>query len=255
MKKYLSILFFVIFFLRVSDAQSQWAGLNELYFENSRLSRVDTFVGYSQLRAGGVWTPGLLEMYAVARLGADSRTNLDSSSNVYNDNFVFAGIGVDYLGLLPGVRLTLQMGGSFDLSEKIHRGGFDYRIGTQSYHEIAWNSGTLTSEVYSEALYFERYRNLLGSVQFRTIYHPFQWKLGKYSLDLGPLISWVGSLDSEGLDYNRFMELRVGPRLTLRGPITLALSPHYVWGGRWARPTDLMNYQDFRVLLTGFISL
>ncbi len=265
MKYFMSInIFLIIFSGAISNCfaesldiqnQSHWTNLNEIYFENSRLTRADTYAAFGQVRSGGHWVPGQIEAYAITRMGADSRTILDSSNNIYNDNYVFAGVGIDYLGLLQGVRLGLQIGGSFDLSSKIQEGGFDYRIGTQSYHEIEWVKRNLLSEIYSEALYYRRYNNLLSSVQFRTIYNLFQWNEVGHRIELGPMINLVGSTDLDGLDYNRFIELRMGPRLTFRGPITLSLSPFYTFGSRWERPTTLPTYQDFRVLLTGFISL
>ncbi|MEO5970822.1 MAG: hypothetical protein ABIQ95_12920 [Bdellovibrionia bacterium] len=264
MKKFLVIVFSILFFSQYSPncfceesvivEPSTWARLNDIYFENIRLSKADTFVGYTQIRSGMSSLTNHIESYAVIRAAMDTRTLLGTMADVYNDNFLFVGAGFDYLGFLPGVRLTAQAGASMDLSSKIHQGGLDYRFGSQSYHEIRWNEG-LKSEIYSEALYFRRYSNFLTALQFRTIYSLAHWKFGAHSMDLGPLATLVGSLDSEGLDYNRFAEVRLGARLTLQGPFTFALSPYYVIGGRWARPTDLANYADFRVLLSGSISL
>lgn len=232
-----------------------WSRLNDLYFENVRLSEADTYTGYAQLRSGFASQSKSVEVYAVSRIGADSRTNMDPSGGIYNDNFVFAGAGIDYLGLLPGVRATFQAGGSFDLSSKIHEGGFDLRTGFQTYHEIPLAGDRLYNEIYSEALYFQRYINILGSVQYRTVYSAFRWKKGNHGFEIAPVLNLVAAADSSGLDYNRFAEARLGPRLVYRGPISLALTPQYVWGTRWARPTDLPYYTDFRILLTGFISL
>lgn len=238
-----------------SDSKSDWALMNNIYFENIRLSAADTVAGYAQLKAGGVTAAAKTEIYAVVRMGMDSRTNLESSNNIYNDNYLFAGAGADYLGLGNGIRLTFQVGGSVDLNNKIHQGGFDYRLGTQTFHEIAWNSDSLTTEVYSEALYFRRYRNFLGSIQLRNIYHPFHWNLGGSRMDLGPVMNLVSSVDALGLEFNNFVEVRIGPRLTFQGPLTWTLTPYYAWGARWLRPTSLPDYQDFRVLLTGSISI
>jgi hypothetical protein len=267
MKKFLSIIFFSIlsgwtsqncFCADLSRTEEpRWTGLNEVYFESLRLSNIDTVAGYTQIRSGALWAPVQLEGYAIARMSADTRTLMDSSSYVYNDNYLFAGVGFDFLGIAPGTRLTLQVGGSFDLTNKIHESGFDFRFGSQTYHEVSWIQKYLRSEIYSEALYFQRYKDILGSLQFRTIYKIWDVTMGggRTGLELGPLVNLVGSFDTVGLDYNRFLEARIGPRLTFRGPISLALTPYYVWGGRWGRPTDLPNYQDFRVLLTGFFTL
>lgn len=233
---------------------THWARLNDIYFENIRLSNADTFVGYTQMRSGMTALDSKIESYAVLRAAMDTRSVWGSTGAVYNDNFLFAGVGFDYLGFLPGVRLTVQAGASVDLINKIHQGGVDYRFGSQSYHEIQW-VGDLKSEVYSEALYFRRYSNFLAALQFRTFYSLSRWKWGGRQVVLGPLVNLVGSLDAEGLDYNRFAEVRVGGRLTLEGLFNLSLSPYYVLGGRWARPTDLANYADFRVLLSGSVSL
>jgi hypothetical protein len=261
MKKWPAIIFYILIFFQslsncfaevsTSEVNTQWRGMNDIYFENIRLSNANTFVGYTQLRSGVTSSSSQIESYAVLRAAADSRTLLGGAEeSVYNDNFLFAGAGLDYLGFLPGVRLTLQLGASFDLSSKIHQGGLDYRLGSQSYHEIHWSEGGLRSEIYSEALYLRRYSNFLSAVQLRTFYSLGRLKVGGGHLNFGPLVNLVASLDSQGLDYNRFAEVRLGARLTLEGPFSIALSPYYVSGGRWARPTNLANYGDFRVLLS-----
>ena len=242
MNKSLGIVFSILLFFQslsncfgevsISDKHLTWARLNDIYFENIRLSNADTFVAYTQLRSGVSSISNQIETYAVLRAAMDTRTMGSSLADVYNDNFFFAGAGVDYLGFLPGVRLTAQAGASVDLSSKIHQGGLDYRFGSQSYHEIRWNEGGLKSEIYSEALYFRRYSNFLAALQFRTIYTVAHWKVEGSQMSFGPLVSLVGTLDSQGLDYNRFAEVRLGARLTLEGPFTLALNPYYVFGGR-----------------------
>lgn len=243
------------FYCFASDAKENFPLFGEVYFESTRLTEAKTFAGFTQVRTGRAWESGQLETYITARMGADSRTNSENSLSVYNDNFVFTGVGVDYLGILPGFRATSQVGASFDLSSKIHSGGFDFRIGSQSYHEINWIGRKLVSEVYSELLYFRRYLNLLGNIQFRTVYNLVTASIGNTRLEFAPLVNIVGAVDSQGLDYNRFGELRMGARITFRGPITVALSPYYVLGARWARPTNTPQYEDFRILLTGFISI
>ena len=152
MKKQLPIILFMLFFFNVASGRaeesslndnSSWVRLNDIYFESIRLSNIDTVAGYVQVRSGLSSALRQVEAYAVVRSSMDTRTLWGSSSGVYNDNFFFGGGGVDYLGLLPGLRLTAQVGASLDLSDKIHQGGFDYRVGTQSYHEIPWNRFSL----------------------------------------------------------------------------------------------------------------
>ncbi|MBI2711454.1 MAG: hypothetical protein HYX41_01135 [Bdellovibrio sp.] len=107
----------------------------DLYSEESALGQAKTLTTYTQVRAG-LKTQSQLEFYGSARFGADSRTMFEKGTSVYNDNYLFLGAGVDYLGLLPGVRTVFQVGVSKDLSNKLDAGGLDGRVGVVTYHEI-----------------------------------------------------------------------------------------------------------------------
>ena len=155
--------------------------------------KADTVTTYEQLRSG--WAFGTQwEAYGVSRLGGDTRTVLDSSDAVYNDNYVFFGVGVDYLGLFPGVRAVAQIGVSEDLNSKIHMGGPDGRTGFMTYHEIRPSHFPIYSEIYSEELYVHRYRNVLASLQTRFLYDAVVWRFnpeGAKKLVVAPMANLV----------------------------------------------------------------
>ena len=222
---------------------------NDFYSENSGFLKTQTVATYFQLRSG-LRASSDWETYAATRFGGDTRTALGADDAIYNDNYLFLGLGVDYLGLLPGVRAVAQVGVSEDMNRKINLGGPDGRFGFMSYHELH-GSSPFYAEIYSEELYVHRYRNILATVQARILQDWFVLNTGGRSrrLVLSPLANFVLSADSEGLDYNRFAEARLGFRLSLNGPITFILNPYYALGTRWERPTDYPTYQDFRLLV------
>ncbi len=224
-----------------------------VYFEAVHLKIADTFAGLLYPKAGYCWEELGLETYAAVRAGGDSRTHLDRGDAIFNDNFLFTGAEVDYLGLLRGVRLPAQAGPPFDLNRKIHKAGFDYRAGEQSYHKIEWPLAFhVTTEIYTEALYVRRYRNLMSAAQFRNVHRTFEWDAAGGRFELGPFLTGVASIDSKRFDYNRFLEGHLGGRVRYFGPLALQLSAYYVRGARWERPTTLPDYEDFRVLLSGY---
>ncbi len=226
----------------------------EAYTEGSSLSSVSTVAGLLQVRAG--WRLSSIELYGVARLGSDSRTLLEASNAVYNDNAIFAGAGADWLPPIPGVRLVAQLGGSLRLTQKAKESGWDARAGAVTYHELSGPGVDVFHEMYSEAIYVRRHADLFASVQGRTGYRLVEWDWGPARLELSPLASLAVSSDLSGQDYNRFFELGLGPRLSARkaGDFTISLRPYYVLGTRWQRPTSEPRYDDFRVLLAGFFA-
>ena len=227
---------------------------SDLYSEQQGLGQAQTLTTFTQLRAG-IRNSSQFEFYAAARFGADSRTLFEKGTSVYNDNYLFMGVGVDYPGLLPGVRAILQLGGSKDLSNKLDSGGLDGRAGVVTYHEFRpRNTLGFFSEVYSEALYVHRYKNLMMSGQLRLFYGGLSTSklfgesfAQKFKIE--PMLYGVVSFDSAGLDFNRFVEARMGVRVRYHGPIEVQLLPHYVVGGRYQQPTQYPAYQDLRLLL------
>lgn len=222
----------------------------DLYSEQTALAQAQTFATYTQLRAG--WRlNSKFELYGAARFGADSRTLLDQGTSVYNDNYLFLGAGVDYLGPFTGVRLVFQAGASMDLSSKINAGGFDARTGVVTFHELrSAEIANLYSEIYTESLYIQRYHNLLASAQVRLFYSGFDVSsvLSK-RFKFEPMLNLVTSMDSGGLDFNRFFESRAGFRFVYRGPVDVMLIPYYTLGSRFQGPAGKLGYQDFRGLL------
>jgi hypothetical protein len=142
--------------------------------------------------------------------------------------------------------LVTQLGASTDISSKIQRGGLDTRLGFITFHELRPGAFPVYFQIYSESLYIGRYSNILSSIQFRAFYDV----LRSTHFELAPMVSLVGAIDSQALDYNRFIESRLGFGLKWTEGFTVALTPYYVFGGRWDRPTTLPRYQDFRALVT-----
>jgi hypothetical protein len=231
--------------------EALFKNFSDVYNEETALSNARTVATYSQIRTGWNWHSGF-ETYLTTRLGADTRTVLEEGSAVYNDNYLFLGVGTDYLSALPGVRLTFQFGYSLDLTAKQALGGIDGRTGLITYHEFKiLDSRKLHSEIYSETLYVKRYQNILSSIQIRILYDWIRFNSGnpEKGLKIEPLINLVVAFDLDGYDYNRFLESRFGFRFGYRGPIDIALLPYYAIGGRIQMPTDYPFYQDFRTLL------
>lgn len=226
----------------------------DLYSEGIHLNRYNTTAGFGQLRYGLMDKKQKLEIYGALRTGADTRTQFDRSAGIYNDNFLFAGVGADYVGILPGVRLRMQIGASTDLSSKIKRGGFDYLAGVITYHEIPLPQMKIVNEIYSEALYIHRYGNFLANLQTRTLYKAFQASKNGWTFSADPIFWTSTSFDSQGLNYNRFIEARMGARFSLRNrKISMAITPHYVVGTRTGGSAP--SYRDFRVLATLYCTL
>ena len=224
-----------------------------VYFEGLYLNSAKTFTGLLSPKFGYCNAETGFETYITPRLGADSRTFIDSSDTIYEDNFLFLGAGVDYTKLLPGVRLTAQVGRSFDLNSKIKLGGFDFRTGWMTYHEKEWIPVKLRSEFYTEGFYIYRYRNFITNGQARMVYVIWKSSLERYKgLELAPYLNLVGNIDGSGYDYNRFAEAQYGLRLRHEPPVNVGLSLYGVRGHRFGTGSMSPNYNDFRVLVNGY---
>jgi hypothetical protein len=220
----------------------------DLYAEGVYLGRAKTTAGLLNARYGETLRPGL-ETYGVLRMGGDTRTYLEASDAVYNDNFMFLAAGLDYLNLLPGMRFSAQVGGSIDLNPKIHRQGFDFRTGMYTYHEAPSFTDSWNQEIYSEAVYVHRYRNFIADILWKLVFKAYEGN----TWDINPLGAFVMSVDSKGYDYNRFVEFRTGVRVRAADWANLAFHPMYVFGTRWN--VDHMadaNYREFRFLVTAY---
>lgn len=231
---------------------SPW--FTDLYAESVFLGDAQTLTGLATLRAGRLWNDDF-EVYGFGRLGGDTRTYLDKSDAVYNDNFFFFGLGLDYLGLTNGVRMIAQVGASLDLNSKIDRGGFDFRTGMVTYHEAPFNpedaAGRWVQEIYTESLYVHRYRNFLATAQWRVFGNLREtWAPKAKAWDFGPLFTSVVSVDSKGYSYNRFVEFRAGARVRRADWWNLAFVPQYVFGSRWDEIKGAENYGELRALMT-----
>ncbi len=225
--------------------------LSSIYFEGSYLNTAATFASLVVPKAGWVDHGLGLEVYATARTGMDSRTFIERSDAIYNDNYLFLAGGVDYTKLIPGVRLSLQVGQSFDLNPKIHLGGFDIRSGFMTYHEIEWVPLFFRNEIYSEGFYVRRYKNVIADLHLRSFLTAWKSEGDRYhGFEVGPYLNLLGSYDTADYDYNRFLEAQYGARIQYHSPVTLGFHVLGVLGHR--SEGDIRNYSDFRLLLTTY---
>lgn len=249
-------LFLMISEVRAASAPPRWGSFYSLYYEGVYLNRADTLAGLIVPRLGVKDSETGVELYGVMRAGMDSRTFLEESDQIYNDNFLFLGIGVDQASVFPGVRLSFQIGHTMDLNPKIHLGGFDLRSGFMTYHEMSWIPRKLRSEYYSEGFYVHRYRNFLGGFQVRTFAPLIGVPGSPYEgMELGPELRLQINGDTEGYDYNRFVEAQAGIRLEYHTPLAIALHVLEVFGRRLELDSPVGAYTDFRVLLTGMFGI
>ena len=234
----------------------RWDTFFSAYYESVWLDRAQTAAGLLVPRVGVKSPEQGFEIYLTSRVGVDSRTYLEQSDQIYNDNFLFLGMGVDQVSWIKGVRFSLQTGTSIDLNPKINLGGFDLRAGFMTYHEIEWMPDRLRSEIYSEAFYIRRYRNGLGSLQLRTFLPLTSQGRSRYEgLELGPEIEGVISGDTHGFDYNRFVEGLLGLRLQVHTPLSIGVHALGVRGRRLDPESAIGSYSDFRFLVTGYFEM
>jgi hypothetical protein len=259
MKLKICLFFSVFLMFSESDASvvfSNWDTFFSAYYESAYLNRAETGAGLFVPRFGISDPEKGREIYLVSRIGVDSRTFLEKSDQIYNDNFMFLGLGMDELKWIPGFRFTLQLGNSIDLNPKINLGGWDGRAGWMSYHEKEWYRGSFRTEIYSEGFYVRRYRNGMGSLHLRNFWPMISRGQNRYEgLELGPALQFVISGDTRALDYNRFFETQYGARLQYHTPLSIALHVLGVKGFRTEKSSPIGNYNDLRVIITGGFDL
>ncbi len=253
--------FFLGIFLIFHEASARpvfpgWDNFLSVYYESAYLDRARTGAGLLVPKFGVSDPKSGLQIYFTSRVGVDSRTFLEQSDQIYNDNFLFLGAGIDQVSWIPGVRFSLQAGNSIDLNPKINLGGFDVRTGWMSYHEKEWISQGLRTEIYSEALYIRRYRNILGSLHARNFWPILPAGRSRYEgFEFGPSLQFVVSGDSAGFDYNRLFEAQAGVRAQFHTPLAIALHLLGVRGARLDPESPIGRYADFRILITGYYEL
>lgn len=236
----------------ISAAQSapQKRLFYDFYSENVFLPETENIkVSTFKLRVGPKLKRPEVEAYLVTRGGIDTETLAQSNDQIYFDNYLFIGAGVDYVNLLPGLRLTVEVGGTIDLTAKIQRDGFDFRTGSMSYHEFDFTS-RLRGELYHEALYTHRYRNINVFSKWTQLLKVGSFQKNAFSFGLSPYVTLAGSIDTKGVDYNRFIEAYPGLRLKMTYKnLNMVVTPYYTFGKRYTRPTDRPSYQEFKALM------
>jgi hypothetical protein len=230
--------------------ESDWSPCSSLYFESAYLQKPDTLAGLLVPKLGICNARSSVSLYLMPRLGMDSRTFIDRSDAIYNDNYLFLAAGSDYTGLMPGLRLSLQVGRSFDLTDKIKLGDFDVRAGWMSWHEVEWVSKRLWNEFYSEGFYIRRYRNFAFNAQVRTFYDLLML-VRQDTLQFGPILNGSFAWDTHGYDYNRYAEAHYGLRMRYPSGFPLMLQVYGVEGRRLDGTRGERTYEDFRLVFSG----
>jgi hypothetical protein len=223
-----------------------------LYAEGNYLGDSNNIVGFSQLRGGRLFDR--FELYADARLSTDTRSDFRPLGQVFNDNFVFLGVGADYLPApLPWLRLRLQVGHDFNLGEDALRPeGFDLLGGWLTYNEFE-PGGRFLFENYSEGLYYYRYRNAIFHDQLRLLWRYFETRSSGTLWGAAPITMAVINFDTSGVQYNRFFDSRTGIRFYARTHKTLfSLTPMYVVG---TQLQGSRSYGEFRLLGVVYVEL
>lgn len=234
-----------------TPAKAEWSPFYDVYGESVYLKEAETWAQSLKARAGMRHNAvPSTELYLTSRIGADSRTLLESGTNIYNDNYVFVGPGVDLVSLFPGVRLTLSAGYSWDLVENIDRSGFDMQFGTITYHEIPV-AHRLINEIYSELLYIHRHENTFFNIQNRLRYLLFE--TGNFRIF--PLVSANLSYDAEDFAGARYFDIKPGLRVQIpfSKNVGINIEPQYVY--RWPLQDPKGRIEDFRVLLWLYVGL
>lgn len=227
-------------FLPQGNASEIQPWIFDIYAQGLYLSHTDTVSGYGFMREGksvGDW-----ELYTVSRIGSDAKSILSRGDAIHDDNYFFLGLGADLLHTLPGLRITLQGGFSWDMVERLHRQDWGYRAGFTHYWD--WPLGPLVLSDYAELFYVHRYRNLRAALEGRLFF-----LLMRYAeWELGPSGALTVSTDSEHLNYNRFVEARGAVSLRYRlGQLYWAIEP------QWARVyRSDGDYTEGRLQVSGY---
>lgn len=238
----------------------------DVYFETVYLNNSKILSGLGHVRVGRrLDVDPSVEVYAAARLGEDIRTQMAEETQRLSNPLIFGGVGVDKLFTDWGVRLTAQVGASYQDLETNQNGDtkFDFRGGALGYWEKSLLQGEgvgLRYESYAEALYLHRLRSVFVTPQFRLYSPVFNFPLGEQPASIGPLAMLVpsGSWDfnPDTPDFSGWTEFRAGIRAEKRtSSFLLQLNPFYVFGRHFERsPYRDLTYQEFRFLLAGYFS-
>jgi hypothetical protein len=228
----------------LSSAESNY--FSDFYAEGHYLGNAKTLTGYSQIR-GGQKIESPFELYAVTRIGADSRTLLETGNAVFTDNMLFLGAGIDAPINSLGLRPSVQIGYSFDLSDKISKSNWDARIGLFGFWALPI-AKDLKTEFYTEAFWSRRLNNTFLAPQGRLFWSPLKIAKG----ELGPQLTIVASTDQKKRFDDRILEERIGLRYSsLESRIAVLVSPYWAWTQKWYRPTNgqKSSLDEFRFLI------
>lgn len=233
----------------------------DFYFETVYLDHSNTVSGLGHVRVGRrLDVHHSTEVYGVARLGEDIRTQMDEKTQRLSNPLVFGGVGIDEVFADWGVRLTAQAGASYQKNDLDRLNGtqFDFRGGALGYWEK--QGEWLRYESYAEALYLHRLRSIFVTPQFRLYSPLLNFPIAQQPVSVGPLVMLVPSaswdFNPSSPDFSGWTEFRAGVRAEKRtSSFLLQLNPFYVFGRHFERsPYRDLTYQEFRFLLAGYFS-
>jgi hypothetical protein len=193
------------------------------------------FRPFAELYSEASDSPGAGSVYAQYRLGFGQaehgfETYGALRTSVGSDNYLFAGPAVDYVGLLPGLRLRVQAGARLD---PVNPGPASAEVlaGPSYYGEFP--VAGLFNEVYSEAYWSRVEANIVPLALWRTGVTLTEGKVARgLAGKIQPIVVSKVSGDTAGLDANRYAEAHAGVRFSLIGGdhLSASLIPGYALG-------------------------
>lgn len=260
------VLTVLIAILLLKAIPSRAETFGDLYFETVYLNNAKILSGLVHGRLGKrLESDPSLEVYAVARLGEDIRTQMAQKTQRLSNPLVFGGVGVDKVIFNWGVRLTAQAGASYQKNTVNQDTQFDFRTGALGYWEKNFFpreglENWLRYESYAEALYLHRLRSVFVTPQFRLYSPLLSVPVSGQSITAGPLALLVPSgtwnFNQPSADFSGWTEFRAGARVEKRtASFLIQLNPFYVFGRHFEKsPHRGLTYQEFRLLLVGYFS-
>lgn len=212
----------------------------DLYASPLYYSRFDLLITPMWLRAGRTFGKAQqLEVYFNFMFNKDNRSgdhDVNSLPNIFEDNYLIYGVGVRYK---PFIKIPVvayaELGLAYDLLPRNRaRWQNDFRTGLLSYYN--WSTlapyadsfrlpFTQVGDVYSSAVYYTRYHDVIADARIREGFKALQYK--EFSVDLYGRVFAI--TDSKHYFYNNLYEY--GPGIAIipfaRWPLIIRLERRY----------------------------
>lgn len=191
----------------------------DIYTAPDWYSNIDTATLPLRLRSGATLGPGdRIDVFGQFAMIADNRSSgAHPGPVIYFDNVAILGGGATVrVPQLPGVVMTVTMGGAYDLiDQQRDRWRFDLRAGAEYYN--TWGTAgrcpaSISApfrpllEAYGSSYYLSRYDDLISAVRLRPGLRVLE--SARTSLDVH--LHVAGVFDTAGLDYNNLFEIGGG---------------------------------------------